>query len=819
MAAKNQTQQMEIWGIVLICFSLLMWLSLLSYLPGEIPFNKEPVSPCSNWIGPVGLYLAWFFFTALGVAAYEMPLLCVAGGCMALWGRNLEPKRFLLLSGLLLVSGAAFLDLPCVFFADGAFLKEWCLSHQVDRPGGLIGENLNSYLLVQYLGKVGAALVLTGVLASALTLLFQIHPVQCIRDFGPWLINAIEEWQMRRADETKRREIQIKKLERERRELEKQMKKAGVSTTQKQLSQTPTPIINIPAENDDGQPVVKKPLPKALVQSPAADSDGDDLAAKRKPIKKTQREGMSQPSFEDYEFPPIELLKKPEEPTVQISHEDYNERALLLMQTIKEFGVELDETRQPIVTPGSTITRYELFPATGERVENIEKLNKNIARIMKCEKVNILAPVPGKDSVGIEIPNPQRIVIALRELFESGQWKNCRAKIPLALGKDVYGNTIVPDLADMPHLLIAGTTGSGKSACSTSIILSLLYKFSPENLRLIMIDPKVVEMQGYNDLPHLVVPVVTDPKKVLVALRWVINEMEKRYSIMAKVGVRNITSFNARPKEQPKVEELDLPSKLAEHQDEDVTISEEPDEEELVASGVDDIIVPDRMPYIVVIVDELADLMQTAPKDVENAIARIAQKARAAGIHLILITQTPRAQVITGVIKTNIPCRIALQVPSSLDSRVILDDSGAENLLGKGDMLFLPPGVAKLTRIQGAFVTDAETEAVVDFIRKRCPATYDPSISGKIAKSTGDAAEVSDDDKEAVKECLEVICQTKRASTSLMQRRLGLGYTRAARIMDILAGHGIVGPENGAKPREILVDLDNFDVDDFIDRL
>jgi len=433
--------------------------------------------------------------------------------------------------------------------------------------------------------------------------------------------------------------------------------------------------------------------------------------------------------------------------------------------------------------------------------------------------VNILAPVPGKDSVGIEIPNPQRIVIALRELFESGQWKNCRAKIPLALGKDVYGNTIVPDLADMPHLLIAGTTGSGKSACSTSIILSLLYKFSPENLRLIMIDPKVVEMQGYNDLPHLVVPVVTDPKKVLVALRWVINEMEKRYSIMAKVGVRNITSFNARPKEQPKVEELDLPSKLAEHQDEDVTISEEPDEEELVASGVDDIIVPDRMPYIVVIVDELADLMQTAPKDVENAIARIAQKARAAGIHLILITQTPRAQVITGVIKTNIPCRIALQVPSSLDSRVILDDSGAENLLGKGDMLFLPPGVAKLTRIQGAFVTDAETEAVVDFIRKRCPATYDPSISGKIAKSTGDAAEVSDDDKEAVKECLEVICQTKRASTSLMQRRLGLGYTRAARIMDILAGHGIVGPENGAKPREILVDLDNFDVDDFIDRL
>jgi S-DNA-T family DNA segregation ATPase FtsK/SpoIIIE len=447
-------------------------------------------------------------------------------------------------------------------------------------------------------------------------------------------------------------------------------------------------------------------------------------------------------------------------------------------------------------------------------VDRITSLERDIARATRAQRINILAPIPGKDTVGIEIANSSKVKVALRELLETSEWLHSGARLPLGLGKDVYGQTIIADLAKMPHCLVAGTTGSGKSVCINSIIASLLFRFTPEELRFIMIDPKVVEMQIYNELPHLVTPVVTDPKKVLLALRWVVDEMELRYQIFAKSAVRNITGFNERPlpKSQKeldaeKITEGDGPENADEiPREED---GSENDARPLTVPRDEDLIIPDRMPYIVVIIDELADLMQTAPADVEGAIARITQMARAAGIHLIVATQTPRADVVTGIIKANIPSRIAFQVASGLDSRVILDQKGAEKLLGQGDMLYLPPATSTLVRAQGVLVTDDEIRRLVAFVSSQAKPKFEASIHERLNSAPAEE-DVTDEDEELVQKVLEIMKQERRASTSLFQRRLRLGYTRAARIVDVLEQRGIVGPRDGVKDREILVDLDTL---------
>ena len=455
-------------------------------------------------------------------------------------------------------------------------------------------------------------------------------------------------------------------------------------------------------------------------------------------------------------------------------------------------------------------------------MERISSLEKNLARATSAERINILAPIPGKDTVGIEIANSNKVKVSIRELFESEAWESSKASLPLALGKDVYGHAIIADLAAMPHLLVAGATGSGKSVCINSIITSLIFRHTPETLRFIMIDPKVVEMQVYNDLPHLVTPVVTDPKKVLLALRWVVDEMEKRYNIFAKVGVKNISGFNNRPKPEITTAPEPDPNTNApgeEHPEpeadsyeaEVVEVSEPLTEPEPAPKPDDDLLIPEQMPFIVVIVDELADLMQTAPAEVEGAIARITQKARAAGIHMIVATQTPRSTVVTGVIKANIPSRIAFQVASGIDSRVILDTNGAERLLGKGDMLYLPPGSAKLTRAQGVLVTDEEIHRVVANLATQGKPVFEPSIAVRLSSTIMPEDEVTDEEEDLVDRCLEIIRQEKKASTSMLQRRLRLGYTRAARVVDILEQRGILGPKDGAKDREIMVDLDGVD--------
>ncbi len=570
--------------------------------------------------------------------------------------------------------------------------------------------------------------------------------------------------------------------------------------------------IRRPGQDDepDPEPLVKIPMHPAK-PAPVKKEKSEKTEKSDKPVAPLVI--ADAPAVADYLLPDLKLLSAPAGGAreVGLDEDQLRENLAIIIDTLHRFGVKA-EGRE--ITPGATITRYEVYPGEGVRVDKISSLRRDLSRVLRAERLNILAPIPGKDTVGIEIANTNKVGVFLRELLESRDWRNSNAKIPIALGKDVYGQTLVADLAAMPHLLIGGTTGSGKSVCINCIILSLLYKFKPDELRLILIDPKQVEMQVYNAIPHLVVPVVTDPKKVMLALRWVIKEMEKRYQILAKVGVRNIAGFNSRVRSTP-APAADSPQLEFLH----VNVGDDEDEEEgedetpdppIRVPREDDLIIPDKLPYIVIIIDELADLMQTAPADVESAVARLTAKARAAGIHLIVATQTPRREVVTGVIKTNIPARIAFQVPSGLDSRVILDENGAENLLGKGDLLYRPPGVASFTRGQGAFVSDEEVVEVVKYAASQGDAQFAPELDAKLSGKAPAEIQISEDDRKLIYECFDVIRQERKASTSNLQRRLRLGYNRAAYVIDYLERVGVLGPPDGAKPREILVDLETY---------
>ena len=484
-----------------------------------------------------------------------------------------------------------------------------------------------------------------------------------------------------------------------------------------------------------------------------------------------------------YELPPLDLLDEVPAGRARELPADTGTTAAVLVETLAEFGIEVELAN---VDKGPVVTRYELRPAAGVRVARIASLSNDLALSLKATSVRVQAPVPGKGVVGIEVPNTTAKVVYLREVIESEAWAAGKAHLPLVLGQDVGGTDLVADLATMPHLLIAGATGSGKTVCMNSILAGLLMSRTPAELRMLLVDPKIVEFSVFNHLPHLVVPVITDPKKVALGLRWAINEMEKRYKLFARAGVRNIQSFNNREI----VHQADLFGTPA-----------EADERR---PGM-----PDRVPYIVIIIDELADLMLADQAEIENCIARLAQLSRAVGIHMILSTQRPSVNVITGTIKANFPSRIAFQVAQKVDSRTILDTIGADKLLGRGDMLFLPPGTGKLVRAQGAMTSDAEIRRITDFIKNQGEPSYEVEIKQKLEKSSGGGrSEDSGEDDEMLSQSIEIIRETRRASTSSLQRRLRIGYTRAARIMDILEERGLVGPPRGADPREILIDLD-----------
>ena len=466
----------------------------------------------------------------------------------------------------------------------------------------------------------------------------------------------------------------------------------------------------------------------------------------------------------EYKFPPLSLLHT--DHAKGESQSDVAKNASIIESTLKSFGVM---ARVIHASVGHTVTRFELRPEVGVRVSRIEGLSNELAMALAATHIRIEAPIPGKSAVGIEIPNSRSASVPLRDVLDSSEFKNGKGHILVALGKDITGKPVVTDLSKMPHLLIAGSTGSGKSVCINSIITSIIYHSRPEDVKLMLIDPKVVELSVYNGIPHLRTEVITNMKKAEGALNWAVREMEARYQLFAGARVRNIEGYN----------------------------KQNPDK---------------KMPYILIIVDEFADLMNVAAKEVEVLIQRLTQKARAAGIHLILATQRPSADVITGVIKSNIPSRIAFMVESALNSRIILDEGGAETLLGKGDMLFKQAGALTTVRIQGAFISDEEVEAVVDYVRKECmeqekaPVTYEPIDLSVPEKNENTGAEEEEEQDSLLEEAAEWVLDTKRASVSALQRRFRIGYTRAGRLMDSMERLGIVGPAEGAKPRDILMD-------------
>jgi len=505
----------------------------------------------------------------------------------------------------------------------------------------------------------------------------------------------------------------------------------------------------------------------------------------------------------DYHFPTLDLLMEPPEVNSG-ADDDHMIKAKRLKETLSEFKIDVELGE---VHTGPVITRYDIHPAAGVRVEKIANLDKNLAMALRAESVRILAPVPGKGCVGVEVPNDLAAPVCLKEILQSKAWANANAEIPIVLGKEASGKPLVADLTKMPHLLVAGSTGSGKTVCINAIIASLCYHSSPEDVRFIMVDPKIVEMKVYNDLPHMLIPVVTEPKKVPGALKWLLVEMERRYQIFSKVGVRNIAGFNAKilkdKEEKEKAQLLDA----------EMTAEERAALSSIEVPRDDDALeIPEnKLPYIVCIIDELADLMMVAQADVETGIARLAQLARAAGIHLIIATQRPSVNVITGVIKANLPSRISFRVASYRDSQTILDGKGAESLIGKGDMLFIPPGSATFMRAQGAFVSDDEINGIVDYLKVNGPPQIIEEVREQIESAgeedvLGSSGENEDEDP-MLKKAVEIIRTTKRASTSNLQRKLSIGYNRAARIMDELEDRGVVGPDVPGQGREILIDV------------
>ncbi|HIG27872.1 MAG TPA: DNA translocase FtsK [Verrucomicrobiales bacterium] len=845
-------------GLVLVVVSFLLGTAMLSFDPGDVDFNKYPANETiHNRIGPVGAWAANACFFLFGIVSYVFPLLILGTGtCLVFQWLNLVKKKLIWI-GLIMISTICLADRA------GPSLENWSRNLNLPSAGGFFGKSLNEWVF-SYFGSIGAPTILLLIVVLSIANLTQFGFLSVLQRIPLGLLETIRGTIASMAHRAPVEKVEQEKLESKVRTLRNKAKKV-----QKQMESTaPPPETAEPVIRDrsqskriKGNPFAKSkeenpeesepedltqrehPEPKVYIADdnqayrdpslpPASTADvlgdpindsvkpGNRLSGDIKPPPNTTQSPKgkmtprtdepirvaSTPLIGDYHLPSTNLLALPDQklrPTE--TKETLMANAHLMKETLAQFGIEVALGN---ITKGPTITRYELHPAPGVRLEKIANLGNNITAALKAERINILVPIPGSNAVGIEVPNKVKTMVTMRDVFDTEEWVNTKARIPVVLGKDVYGSPLIGDLAEMPHLLIAGATGSGKSVCINVIIASLLTRFSPDELRFVMIDPKVVELQQYNALPHLVVPVVTNPKKVVLALRWVVNEMEKRYQIFAQEGVRNIASFNAR---KPKPVESESPDETTENNPsgEEEGFAVELDEK-ITVPREDQIEIPEKLSYVVVIIDELADLMLVAPADVEMAIARITQMARAAGIHCIVATQRPSVDVITGIIKANIPTRIAFQVASKVDSRTILDAMGADKLLGKGDMFYLPPGSGKLIRSQGAFITDDEIQAIVDYIAKQGKPCYESDILQQLSKpvSLETKGNGSNEDEELIERCINVIQTEGKASVSLMQRRLRLGYTRAARIMDELENRGVVGPSKGAEPRDILIDVD-----------
>ena len=662
-----------------------------------------------------------------------------------------------------------------------------------DIGGGVIG-TLLAVPLINLIGSLGTIILTIGVAVVVVIFMFAIKPAELIA-------NAVDNMEERRAerkaekDEYRDREerrninrqnarellqedvVPRKETARERRIREKEeAKKRAMEIDENQLT------INLKGleDKEDGNKKLKKynhekdeliPLGMEKKDSPSelANLFKQETEVKEEKVKEVLNLEHTMVVEEDnYEFPPVELLSQGESKGLRGGKKTVTDTASKLQKTLYSFGVS---AKVENVSVGPAITRYELKPAEGVRVSKIANLADDIALNLAAESIRIEAPIPGKQAVGIEVPNAENEIVHFRDIIDTDEFRNHKSKLAFALGKDVAGKEIVTDIAKMPHIMIAGATGSGKSVCINTLISSIIYKAKPSEVKLVMVDPKIVELSVYNGIPHLLIPVVTDPKKAAGALAWAVQEMENRYATFAAKGVRDLKGYNEAVKK-----------------DKDIG----------------------TLPHIVIIIDELADLMMVAKNDVEDAICRLAQKARAAGMHLVIATQRPSVDVITGLIKANIPSRIAFAVSSQVDSRTILDMVGAEKLLGKGDMLFYPAGAPKPVRVQGAFVSDAEVEKIVDFVKADGEPKYNEDIIESIENANKSDKEIveeadSDDTDPLLMDAIEVVVETGQASTSFIQRRFKVGYARAGRIIDQMEERGIISGYQGSKPREVLV--------------
>ncbi|MCX5700879.1 MAG: DNA translocase FtsK [Candidatus Omnitrophica bacterium] len=696
----------EIKGVIFVALGLMILASLVKFERLDLPFyTSYPNIPTKNLLGIFGAYLGELIVFLFGrPSGFVLPILVIMLGIK--FFRQEKPY----------ISLPRILGMFVLLISISSLIGMFNLNSEAFRfyYSGLFGAILSKFVTA-YFSRLGGFIIFATFIILSLALVTEI----LISSLFAAVVNKIKDFFAGIFKREKKEKVILPKI--------KQVLPKEVNS-----------VFTRPKILEEESTLVSRPKIQIKTKPPVVEEK-----AKQKELK-----------IGDYHLPSLDLLDSPPPLEARQIKGDLEASARILQDTLEDFGISVKITA---IERGPVVTRYELEPAPGLRVSKIEALGDDIALTMKAQSVRIIAPIPGKDRVGIEVPNTQSTLVFIKEVIGSSIFQDSKSKLTIVLGKDIAGKTIVADLDDMPHLLIAGTTGSGKTVCINSLILSLLFKSSPVDLKFVMIDPKMVELMPFNGLPHLLCPVVTEAKKAAAALNWVVNEMEERYRLLSKAGTRNIEAYNEKQ---------------------------------------------EKIPYIVVVVDEFADLMVVMPDQIETAVQRLAQLARAVGIHLILATQRPSVNVITGVIKANLPARLSFKVASKVDSRTVLDMNGADKLLGKGDMLFLNPGAEKPTRIQGALVSDAEIERVVNFVKTQAEPVYNDAIAKEQQRQTFGKGEKD----ELYEEAVRTIMESNQASVTILQRRMRLGYTRAARIIDTMEQDGLVGPYEGSKPRRILVD-------------
>ncbi len=745
----------QVLGVLLLGLGAFLLVCLLSHSSLDPPNSNRSVAESLNWGGGLGAYASYGAFVGMGLAAYVWPML------LLLWGWN----RVRCQPVAAAVHRSAGLLLMAVLLSVATGLPDYS-PHTAYALGGVLGTQISLELLIPYLGRLGSAVLLSALFVAAVIL----TPGLNWRMLA-WLgAGAAVVWQWLgrlRGLTPARPKSKAAKWERDQTAMVRETRPEIGAEPRAEDAASWKPMVE---EVDAVAPRVQEPARVARRERKKKKEPVVAAAAMPEPTpKEEQAKPARKPASGRYEIPSPELLDEVPASDSAVSKEILLENARVLENALGNFDVA---SRVVEVSPGPVVTRYEVEPGQGVKVNRIAALSDDLARVMSAKGIRIQAPVPGKSVVGVEIANQERETVYLREILEDEVFSQADSKLLMALGKTISGEPCAADLAKMPHLLVAGATGAGKSVCLNSLICSILFKATPDEVRFIMVDPKVVELMMYNDVPHLLVPVITEPKKAAEALKWAVAEMESRYQKLAELGVRNLSDYN---------------DKLASVQ------------AEAAADGVE----PAKpLANIVVVIDEFADLMLTAPADVETSLMSLAQKSRAVGIHIILATQRPSVNVITGVIKANFPSRIAFQVASKTDSRTILDLNGAERLLGMGDMLFLPSGQGEPIRVHGAFISGAETERLVEALKES------PYEAEEVAvfSAQPDINAVADARDDLFDDAVRLVAEHQQASTSFLQRRLKVGYSRAARLMDELEAAGIVGPIVGAKPREILVE-------------